>query len=362
MPELYIGLMSGTSLDGVDAALVDLSSSSPRILTTHFLAFPAPVRAEALALNTSGADELHRASLFALKLAQLYADTVRELIAASDVGLKDVRAIGCHGQTVRHRPDHGYTIQLCNASAVAEALGVTVVADFRSRDIAAEGQGAPLVPAFHNACFRAPDRNRVVLNIGGIANISYLPSKGSVLGFDTGPGNVLLDAWCERHIGERYDADGAWALSGRAIDALLQAMLREPYFALPPPKSTGRDLFNMRWLDRFAPAQYVAADVQATLIELTVLSIAGMIDSYCPQTAEIYVCGGGAANLHLLERLQHRLKGTVSTTAALGIAPDWVEAVAFAWLAQQTMHNRPGNLPEVTGARGPRVLGAIYPA
>ena len=362
MPGLYIGLMSGTSLDGVDAALIDLSRSTPQVLATHFLPFPTAVRSEALALNRAGPDELHRAAIFANTIARLYADAVHALMRDAGKDLSEVRAVGCHGQTVRHRPDASYTIQLCNAAALAEALATTVVADFRSRDIAAEGQGAPLVPAFHSACFRAADRNRVVLNIGGIANISYLPAKGSVLGFDTGPGNILLDAWCERHIGERYDAHGEWALSGRCLDTLLQAMLREPFFAIPPPKSTGRDLFDVEWLNRFAPAQYAAADVQATLLELTAVSIAKMIDSYCPNTAEVYVCGGGAANLYLMQRLQHHLEANVATTAALGLAPDWVEAAAFAWLAQQCLEGRPGNLPEVTGARGPRILGAIYPA
>jgi anhydro-N-acetylmuramic acid kinase len=362
MPELYIGLMSGTSLDGVDAILIDLSESRPSITATHFLCFPPAVRAEALALNAAGPDELHRAALFANALAALYADGVREVMKMSGVEGKHVRAIGCHGQTVRHRPELGYTVQLCNAAALAEAVGITVIADFRSRDIAAGGQGAPLAPAFHNAFFRAKDMDRVVLNIGGMANISVLPARGEVLGFDTGPGNILLDAWCERHTGKAYDAEGAWARSGQCVDELLADMLSQPFFGEPPPKSTGRDLFNVEWLVRFRPERYAPADVQATLLELTAASIAEMIQRHCPDTREIFVCGGGAFNTCLLERLQAHVDATLATTAALGLAPEWVEAAAFAWLAQQTLQTKHGNLPEVTGASGPRVLGAIYPA
>ena len=363
MSELYIGLMSGTSLDGVDAALVDFSATRPAVRATCFLPYPEAVRAEALALNTSGADEIHRGAMLARTISGLYADAVCELLAQTGLGARAIAAIGCHGQTIRHRPDCGYTVQLLQPALVAERTGIAVVADFRMRDIAAGGQGAPLVPAFHAGCFRAPGVDRAIVNIGGIANITYLPARGTVIGFDTGPGNLLLDMWCMRHRGTPYDAEGAWAASGTVIETLLEQMLADPYFSLHPPKSTGRDDFHEAWLARFAPERHDPADVQATLLELTAATIADALRRFCPGTTELYACGGGASNNALLGRLRQRLPGAhVGTTAELGLDPDWVEAVAFAWLARQTLRGEPGNLAEVTGARGARVLGAIYPA
>ena len=362
-PEYYVGLMSGTSLDGIDAVLAAFGGNSLRILQSHFQPFEAPLREELLALNQPGANELERMAQAANQLSRLYARAVQELLQQAGASAEQVKAIGCHGQTVRHRPDLGFTSQLANPALLAELTGIAVVADFRSRDIAAGGQGAPLVPAFHNAVFRHPERHRVIVNIGGISNLTSLPPQGKILGFDCGPGNLLLDGWIGRNLGQAYDKDGAWAASGRVIPELLERFLTEPFFAAPPPKSTGRDLFNLEWLGRFLHAGMAAADVQATLLQLTVESIASAILEHCGTASEIYLCGGGAHNAALVHRLPQRLTGkTVARTDDLGIDADWVEAFAFAWLARQTLHGQPGNLPDVTGARGLRILGAIYPA
>jgi anhydro-N-acetylmuramic acid kinase len=360
--DLYVGLMSGTSLDGVDAALVDFTRAPCRLVASHFAPYPDALRAEALALNSPGPDELARAALLANALSEQYAAAVRVLLAAARVDRVLVAAIGCHGQTVRHRPDLGYTVQLVNGALLAELTEVAVVCDFRNRDVAAGGQGAPLVPAFHAACFAAPGRRRVIANIGGIANITCLRPGEPVRGFDTGPGNVLLDLWTARHRGEPFDRDGVWAASGKVVDALLRTMLAEPFFGLPPPKSTGRDLFSAAWLAQFAPERHAPADVQATLAALTATSIADAVEQ-SGGAEEVFVCGGGASNAHLMRTLAGALPGVrVASTAAVGVDPDWVEAMAFAWLAREALAGRHGNAPEVTGATGPRVLGAVYPA
>jgi anhydro-N-acetylmuramic acid kinase len=282
---------------------------------------------------------------------------------AAGVAAHDVVAAGVHGQTIRHQPHEGWTVQINNPSRVAEGAYMTVVADFRMRDIAAGGQGAPLVPAFHAAMFSAPERHRAIVNIGGIANITDLPPRGDVRGFDTGPGNVLLDLWCARHRGVPFDAGGAWAATGTTDAALLQALRAEPYFALPPPKSTGRDLFDGTWLDaRLAGRTVAAADVQATLVALTAVTIADAVTTHCADAAEVLLCGGGARNDALRGELARRLAPRpVAPTSARGVPVDQVEAMAFAWLAREALAGRPGNIPAVTGARGPRVLGAIYP-
>ena len=361
--DLFVGLMSGTSLDGVDAALVDFSSASPQLVDTAYLPLPSPLRPEMHALQAAGPNELDRAARAGNELSRLYAQAVLALLGKAGVAAAAIRACGCHGQTIRHRPEAGYTLQIGNPALLAELTGISVVADFRSRDVAAGGQGAPLVPAFHAAAFGADARHRVIVNIGGIANLSDLPERGAVTGFDTGPGNVLLDLWVQRHLREEHDSAGAWAQSGAVLADLLAAMLAEPYFARHPPKSCGRELFNAAWLEKFPLQRAAARDVQATLSELSARSIAGAVDRYCPQAHEIYVCGGGARNLDLLERMRRNLpRCCIDTTAALGIDPDWVEAMAFAWLARQALAGRPGNLPAVTGAGGERVLGAIYPA
>ena len=363
--EHYVGLMSGTSLDGVDAVHAEIGPAGQiRLLRTHYLPYADSLRAQLLALHAPQPDEIHIAALAANDLARLYAEAVNALL--DGIAPDSVRAIGCHGQTLRHRPADGYTLQIGNAALLAERTGITVVADFRSRDIAAGGQGAPLVPAFHAQALRHPDIHRVIANIGGIANVTDLPLDGGVRGWDTGPGNMLLDAWIKRHQGAHYDRDGAWAASGRVHPGLLAALTQHAYLQSPPPKSAGREQFNLDWLDATLAnlnETLPPADVQASLLEFTAISLADSVIHECSGAQELYVCGGGAHNGTLMQRIRARLPNLrVATTAALGIDPDWVEALAFAWLARQTLHHEPGNLPSVTGARGARILGAIYPA
>lgn len=363
--EYYIGLMSGTSVDGVDAVLAELSGS-PRGVAAAHVPFPAALRRELNALQSSGEDEIHRAALAANALMDCCATAVFAVIEQAGIGSADVAAIGVHGQTVRHRPELGYTTQLANPARLAEATAITVVADFRSRDIAAGGQGAPLVPALHAALFRQDDRHRVVVNLGGIANLTDLPPFGPVGGFDTGPGNTLLDAWCERHTGAPFDRDGAWAATGELDAALLRALKADAYFARPPPKSTGRDRFHLPWLEtRVASLRPPAepADVQRTLLALTAQTVAEAIAAHCGNAMEVLLCGGGANNTALRAELEEALAPRrMTTTARLGIPVGEVEALAFAWLARETMARRASSLPSVTGAKGTRVLGAIYPA
>lgn len=372
-PSLLVGLMSGTSMDGVDAVLATFeprgSALGVQTLAAAHLPFPADLHAQVHALQAPGDNELHREAVAANALSHLYAEAVGAVLDQAGVSNQAVRAIGVHGQTVRHRPDCGYTRQIGNPALLAELTGIDVVADLRSRDIAAGGQGAPLVPAFHHAVFGTKSETRVVANIGGIANISVLEKDDSVTGFDTGPGNVLLDLWCQRHLGQPYDENGAWAASGKLIPDLLQALMGEPYLQLAPPKSTGRDLFHADWLDqRLAGFPALApVDVQATLTAYTAATLAHAIATQAPDTAGIYVCGGGACNNRLIDSLadclhQRNLSAPVRGTDALGVPPHHVEALAFAWLAQRHLDRQPGNLEAVTGARGPRVLGALYPA
>lgn len=378
MPEYFIGLMSGTSLDGVDGVVAHFSNGPVHLLANAHQPFDAALRSELLALNSPGLHELHRAAVAAIALAEIYALVVAELkqqLIANGLDPRHLRAVGAHGQTVRHQPNGssngqggvGYSLQLLNPSLLAERCGVDVVADFRNRDIAAGGQGAPLVPAFHREVFGSPGEKVCVLNLGGIANVSVLPGDDSiaVTGFDCGPANVLLDAWCLRHTGAAFDADGEWAAGGHCHAELLHALYDEPFFTCPPPKSTGRDLFNMAWLETKLQAvpHLGAQDVQATLAELTAISCADSLQRDARDCTTLIVCGGGAFNRHVLQRLQHHLPSVkVTTSASYGMAPQHVEAAAFAWLARQTINRLPGNLPSVTGATGPRILGAIYPA
>ncbi|MBI3479633.1 MAG: anhydro-N-acetylmuramic acid kinase [Nitrosomonadales bacterium] len=362
-PELYIGLMSGTSLDGIDAVLVDLSGPEPRQLTQHYSPFDDSLKNALLALHLPSHNELHQAQIIGNQLARMYAAAVAAVLTQTQSPSNAVKAIGCHGQTIRHCPEHGYTLQIGNAALLAELAGITVVSDFRSRDIAAGGQGAPLVPAFHDHVLRHPDIHRVIVNIGGISNLTDLPPRAATSGFDCGPGNLLMDAWCTQHLGQPYDDNGTWAASGKVLPALLEPMLAEPFFALPPPKSSGRDLFNMAWLKSKLKDNEAAADVQATLLELTCRSIASAIQKQCHGAQEIYLCGGGAHNQTLHNRITVLLPGcSVNATDSLGVNGDYLEAVAFAWLAQQTMRGKAANLPTVTGARHPCILGAIHHA
>ena len=365
MRDLYIGLMSGTSLDGADGVLVDFSGVEPLVLASATGEFSNDFRAELLALNSPSGNELHRSALASNELAKTYANVVKQLLHDASLAAKDVQAIGAHGQTVRHQPTAGYTTQLNNPALLAERTGIDVVADFRSRDVAAGGQGAPLVPAFHQSVFGKPGVTTLVLNIGGIANLSVLPVSGEVLGFDCGPGNALMDAWCLQHTGERFDTGGQWAASGKLIPALLTSLLEEEYFALPPPKSTGRDLFSLTWLkNKLTPfVMQSPQDVQNTLTEFTVRACVKGVTSYLNNSKELIVCGGGAYNNWLMQRLQVALPTlNVVPSSACGLPPLQVEAAAFAWLARQTTLRLPGNLPSVTGAHGLRVLGAVYPA
>lgn len=358
---IHVGLMSGTSMDGIDAVAVTFAEEGVRLLRTHQHPWPSELR-ERLQLAAS------RHPLTAADLAELDSAAGEVLAEAALVvldGLKgEVRAIGSHGQTLAHRPGGRppSTLQIGNPAIIAERTGITTVADFRRRDLAAGGQGAPLVPAFHEALFRTTDRYRVVLNIGGIANITRLPNNPGepVTGFDTGPGNCLMDAWIRQQTGQTMDENGRFAARGEIRPALLERLLADDYFRQPSPKSTGTDHFSLDWLNARLPAEPIAAaDVQATLLELTARSIAAAIDH---RTEQVLVCGGGVHNPLLMQRLDELLPCPVVSTAMAGLDPDWVEAAAFAWLARQTLAGQAGNLPAVTGATGPRILGAIYPA
>lgn len=361
--ELYVGIMSGTSLDGIDTALLDLSGIQPELLSTHYQAYPQTLRDTLLALHLPAADELHRTQLIANELAHHYADATKSVLLAASVLPQQVAAIGCHGQTIRHRPEAGYTIQLGNAALLAELSGITVVSDFRSRDIAAGGQGAPLVPAFHDKMLRHPDTHRVIVNIGGISNLTNLAHGQATIGFDCGPGNLLMDAWIKRHLDQPFDKDGIWAASGKVIPALLQSMLDEPFIQAKPPKSSGRDLFSMHWLEQRLQGNERPVDVQATLLEFTSRVISSAILNYCQDAKEVYLCGGGAHNTALLNSLAASLfPRKVQLTDQLGIEADWLEAIAFAWLAKEALLGHSANLPEATGARHPCILGAIYQA
>jgi anhydro-N-acetylmuramic acid kinase len=387
--QTYVGLMSGTSADGVDGVLVQWSVRERPVVVAHVnQAFDSGLRDILLSLNQPGHDELARAAYAGSALARRYADVTQQLLRETGMAPTEVRALGAHGQTVRHRPgpfdaSHdrdslvdacGYTVQLLNGALLAELTGVDVVCDFRSRDVAAGGQGAPLVPAVHQALFSRHDVDIAVLNLGGIANLSLLPALlrqqagEPVLGFDTGPASALMDLWCERHGQGRFDADGRWAAAGRVIPQLLVSMRAEPFFAQPAPKSTGRDTFDGMWLEhhlalaRQQGASLAPQDVQATLCELTAATVADALLSYSPRCSELLVCGGGARNKHLMHRLQQYLPSAMVMrgTDAIGIPVDQVEALAFAWLARARLEGWPGNLPAVTAARGLRVLGAVY--
>ena len=354
--------MSGTSIDGADVILADLEGQIPRVIGFHSEDFPTALRTELLALNVSGENEIGRSHLAANALVDIYAHAVATLLTSTGTSPKDVVAIGCHGQTVRHRPDLGFTVQLNNPARLAELAKISVVADFRSRDIAAGGQGAPLVPAFHDGIFRAADETRVVVNIGGIANITVLEKNKPARGFDCGPGNCLMDAWTDKHLGKRFDDNGAWAAQGQALARLSSHFLREEYFREAPPKSTGRDLFNLQWLEQSLTGDEKPVDVQATLLDLTAASIANEVERLAPECNRVLVCGGGAQNSALMRRISELLPNAkIDRTDAFGVPAQQVEALAFAWLAKQAIERSAVDLTATTGATHATILGAIYP-
>ena len=368
---LYLGLMSGTSADGIDAALVRFEGEGRalrcQLVHGRTFAWDEATRTRLVALG-QGADTVSLDALGALDatVALAFADAALALLQDAGVPRGRVRAIGSHGQTIRHRPqaDPPFTWQLGDGNVIAERSGIDTVADFRRRDVAAGGQGAPLMPAFHAALLGSPQEDRAVLNLGGIANFTLLPVGGEVRGFDTGPANALMDAWCERHTGRAYDADGAFAASGQVDAALLARLLADPWFALPPPKSTGREHFHLDWLQaRMGETVLPPADVQATLLDLTARTVADALQMTQPDTRRVLVCGGGVRNAALMARLAAYLpQAIVESTAMHGLEPDYVEAMGFAWLAREALASRPGNLPAVTGASGRRILGTVFPA
>jgi len=356
-----IGQMSGTSLDGIDSVLVDIDDNQCQVLARHHQSFDAKLKQQILALCQAGDNELDRAARLSLTLSNLYANSVQAVLEQANLDASDIDAIGCHGQTVRHVPPH-YSLQLINGAALAELTGIDVVCDFRSRDIAAKGQGAPLVPAFHHALFSSSQHDVAVINIGGMANISLLSKSGDVNGYDTGPGNVLLDAWCSVKRNQAYDKQGQWAASGEVIPDLLDTLLDDPYFTMAPPKSTGREHFNLDWLKPVLRPEYADHDVQATLLMLTVKSIAQEVKRHF-NNGQVIVCGGGAFNLWLMRQLEGELANfDVSSSQGFNVDPQDIEAMAFAWLAMRCLQRKWGNVSKVTGALGQRVLGAIYPA
>ena len=375
-PLHYIGLMSGTSMDGVDAVLAAFDPiGKPRVVTRAQAQIPPELRQALMALNQPGDNELHRASMAANALARIYAAAVHQALSQSGIPATSVRAIGAHGQTIRHQPALGYTIQLNAPALLAELTGIDVIADFRSRDVAAGGQGAPLVPIFHQAVFGS-ERVRVILNLGGIANITILRPGETPLGCDTGPANMLLDIWCKANTGADYDKNGEWSLSGQPQAELLHHLISsEPWFAAAPPKSTGRDLFNEQWL-RSRIEEHIkiqtasvnkptmrAQDVQATLRQLTARTVADTIRQLAPDATDLIASGGGVRNPALMNDIALALPGChVRTAHDEGLDPQDVEALAFAWLAWAHQQKTAGNIPAVTGAAGPRVLGASWPA
>ena len=364
--QLFVGLMSGTSMDGIDAALVRLGDHRCETLATRSHPYPAELRNRLLEISRHPEKEsIDDVGRLDTATGQCFCDAVLALLSAAGIPASDVRAIGSHGQTLRHQPGdkEGFTLQIGDPNRIAQGTRITTVADFRRRDVAAGGEGAPLAPAFHEWLFGRDNVDRVILNLGGFANVTVLPAGGgAVTGFDTGPANSLMDAWIQAQRGEAFDRDGAWARNGKASDRLLEAMLEDPFFPRPPPKSTGFEHFNRAWLDsKLAGGNYADDDVQASLLALSIQSIAAAIARHAPATAEVLACGGGVHNTALMTGLQAALPGRrLDTTGSHGLDPDWVEAAAFAWLASRTLAGLPGNLPSVTGARSAEVLGALY--
>ncbi|MCC2667181.1 MAG: anhydro-N-acetylmuramic acid kinase [Gammaproteobacteria bacterium] len=365
MSELYIGLMSGTSADGINAALVDFSNDSLKLVHQYYSPFPANLRQAILSLYQPGINEIKRMGEVDVILGKMFANVVNILLQESKTQAHSIRAIGSHGQTIRHYPNKQFTLQIGDPNIITAETGITTIADFRRRDIAHGGQGAPLVPAFHQAIFAEAKKPCVILNIGGISNITLLSDhpKQSVFGFDCGPGNALLDDWAKKCLNQPYDKDGAWAAQGNINQPLLKNLLSDSFFKRSPPKSCGREYFNLRWLENYLPNSILPVDVQATLAALTTHSILDAVKRYCSQ-GEIFICGGGIHNLFLMEQLKNHAIPSLSvrSTHELGIDPDFVEAIAFAWLAKQTLARKTGNVTAVTGAAKTAILGGIYQA
>lgn len=364
MPEYYVGLMSGTSMDGIDAALVDFSGNSPVLIGAHAQPWPNDVLNELHSSRKLEDDELDRLDALDAVIGEHFADATKRLLHKTGIDFKNILAIGSHGQTLRHRPDAKipFSLQLGNADVITQQTGINVVSDFRTNDIRAGGQGAPLAPAFHEAVFRSQSEDRAILNIGGIANLTLLPAERTkpVTGFDSGPGNTLMDMWMKKTKNHSHDVDGAFAASGQVNETLLTSLLDDTYFEKPAPKSTGFETFNLNWLESRMTEQLPNQDVQATLCELTAKSISDAVKRYASSTARLLVCGGGIHNKYLMTRIKHHLNDcVVDSTEVMGFPPDWVEAMAFAWLARQTLNSQAGNLPSVTGAREAVVLGKI---
>jgi anhydro-N-acetylmuramic acid kinase len=366
--EYYIGIMSGTSIDAIDAALVDFKSHPPQLVASHTKLFPENLRDELNALCSPGADEINRLGAADHQLGKLFATTVKELLTSAKIAANQIKAIGSHGQTIRHQPQglYPFTLQIGDPNIIAEETQIKTVADFRKRDLACGGQGAPLTPAFHDYLFRHDHKNRVILNLGGIANITFLSSdiQTAVIGFDTGPANTLLDNWIKKNKQKNYDENGTWAASGKINSALLDILLEDSYFKQSSPKSTGREYFNLTWLENYLQqlnSKLSPEDIQATLCELTVMTIMNDIRKVMPFPGEILVCGGGIKNQYLIERLKfHASDYTLHSTKEFGVPSEWIEAMAFAWLARQTLHEKSGNIPSVTGAKKNTILGGIY--
>ncbi len=367
MSNCYVGLMSGTSLDGIDAVVVDFSGEKPRLLHQYYESYEKPLREQLSALSNPGENEVERLGYWDSVLGQRFAAVTLKLLEKSGLSKEDINAIGSHGQTIRHRPTgtHPYTLQIGDPNIIVSKTGITTVADFRRMDIAYGGQGAPLVPGFHQVMFADEKQTRVILNLGGIANITLLRPQAAILGFDTGPSNCLLDDWAHYSLNQTHDKAGQFAKSGQVNKALLSCFLAEPYFGLPPPKSTGREYFNLAWIKQTLQASGLSSlspqDVQATLVALTANSITQAIQHAAADAKLVIACGGGVHNVYLMNCLQAALRPIpLHTTAEFGFEPDWVEAGAFAWLAKQTLEGKPGNVPSVTGARKAAVLGGVW--
>lgn len=364
--ELYIGLMSGTSLDGIDAALVNLTNNRVELIAFEYLPFSLEIQQKLQQISAPNAlISLHEYGEMDARLGYLFARAVNQLLRKKNLSANAITAIGSHGQTVYHAPQgrFPFSLQIGDPNCIAEQTGIITVADFRRRDIAAGGQGAPLVPAFHQAVFHCKNETRCIVNIGGIANITVLPANknDAVLGFDTGTGNVLLNQWMQRHCGKNHDANGAWANTGQVDFELIECLKKEPYFHAPPPKSTGVDYFSLAWLEAQCDLKkYLPEDVQASLCYLTAITICEAIETVAPETARILVCGGGVHNAYLMKLLIENAPCSVQSTSDFGLNPDHIEAIAFAWLAKQTIHQKAGNLQAVTGANHPVILGGIY--